>query len=61
NTTMGVAGESEYSDMNHIISELEFADGIMKRIGCPIIDVSNKAVEETAEIIMKLTKLKNNK
>lgn len=61
NTTMGIARESEYSDMNHIINELEFADSIMKRIGCPIIDVSNKAVEETAEIIMKLTKLKNNK
>ena len=56
NSSMGVEAETQYSDMNHIIKELEFADDIMKKIGCPIIDVSNKAVEETAEIIMKLIK-----
>ena len=26
----------------------------MKKIGCPIIDVSNKAIEETTEIILSL-------
>lgn len=60
NTTMGVGVESSYSDLNNIIEELEFAQGIMKKIGCPIIDISNKAVEETAEIIMKLVKKKSN-
>lgn len=58
NTAMGVIGDSQYSDMNQIINELEFAERIMKNLGCPIIDISNKAVEETAEIIMKLTKNK---
>ena len=58
NSTMGVVGESSYSDMNHIIHELEFADQLMKKLGCPIIDVSNRAVEETAEIIMNLAKYK---
>ncbi|AWW32743.1 kinase/pyrophosphorylase [Echinicola strongylocentroti] len=56
NMVMGVGAESSYSDLGHIIDELEFAEGIMKRIGCPIIDVSNNAVEETAEEIMKIIK-----
>lgn len=56
NSTMGVLGDSSYSDMNHIIDELEFADQLMKKLGCPIIDVSNRAVEETAEIIMNHVK-----
>ncbi|GGZ37563.1 phosphoenolpyruvate synthase regulatory protein [Echinicola pacifica] len=55
NTNMGVAGDSAYADMHQILEELELADSLMKKLGCPIIDVSNKAVEETAEIIMKLT------
>lgn len=56
NTTMGVASATDYSDLNNIIEELEFADRIMKKIKCPVIDITNKAVEETAEIIMKLHK-----
>lgn len=58
NSTMGVVGDSSYSDMNNIINELEFADQLMKKLSCPIIDVSNRAVEETAEIIMNLAKYK---
>ncbi len=60
NTNMGVNAGSHYSDMNYIIEELEFADRVMKKIGCPVIDVSNKAVEETAEVIMKLIKHNHN-
>lgn len=61
NSTMGVKSNSQYADMNQIINELEFAEKIMKKLGCPIIDVSNKAVEETAEIIMKINNTKNKK
>lgn len=61
NTTMGVDAESSYSDLNNIISELEYAEDIMKKVGCPIIDVSNNAVEETAEQIMKLIKVQTKK
>ncbi|MEM9857273.1 MAG: pyruvate, water dikinase regulatory protein [Bacteroidota bacterium] len=58
NTAMGLNTESSYSDLNNIINELEFADAIMKKVGCPIIDVTNNAVEETAEKIMKLINIK---
>ncbi|TRX51906.1 kinase/pyrophosphorylase [Fulvivirga sp. M361] len=58
NTTMGVSEDFNYSDLNNIITELEFADQVMKKIGCPVINISNKAVEETAEIIIKLINAK---
>jgi regulator of PEP synthase PpsR (kinase-PPPase family) len=58
NSTMGVYLDTDYSDMGLILEELDFADSIMKRIGCPVIDVTNQAVEETAEQIMKMRSLK---
>ena len=52
--TMGVLGYSEYNDMNKILDELDYAEKVAKRIGCPVIDVSHKAVEETANTIMQI-------
>ena len=42
--------------MARILEELGYAEKIMKKIGCPMIDVSNKAVEETADIIINILK-----
>jgi regulator of PEP synthase PpsR (kinase-PPPase family) len=53
---LGLPKGSNYASMERILNEIEFAEKIMKRIGCPIIDVSNKAVEETAEIITSILK-----
>lgn len=50
--TLGVSGNSDYTDEIQIFEELEYALEIMKKLGCPIIDVQNKAVEETAELII---------
>ena len=52
------AGENKYANMDRILEEIEFAESLMKKIGCPIINVSNKAIEETAEKI--ITYLKRN-
>ena len=49
---MGLDNSAEYADMKRIGEELEYAKGIMRRIHCPIINVSNRAIEETAGIIM---------
>ncbi|MFA7534233.1 MAG: kinase/pyrophosphorylase, partial [Tissierellaceae bacterium] len=54
--SMGLSGGSDYADLNRILDELEYAEKIMKRIGCPIIDVSNKAIEETSELVINLLK-----
>lgn len=55
---LGLERGSSYATYERILDELEYADKIMKRIGCPIIDVSNKAIEETAEVILNFV-LKN--
>ncbi len=53
---LGLGDDMPYVQMDRIISELEYAENIMKQINCAIIDVSNKAVEETASIIMDMRK-----
>lgn len=57
--SLGVHGPSAYSDQMRIFDELEYARGIMRQIGCPIIDVANRAIEETAEIILSHRKKMN--
>ena len=50
--TLGVDGNTDYIDEIQIFEELEYALEIMGKIGCQIIDVQNKAIEETAELII---------
>lgn len=52
--TMGLTGDANYANVDRIVAELEYARSIMKRLRCPIIDVSNKAVEETANRILEI-------
>lgn len=51
---LGLNAHASYASPQRILEELQFANRIMERIGCPVIDVSKKAVEETAAIIMDL-------
>jgi regulator of PEP synthase PpsR (kinase-PPPase family) len=50
--TLGLAENATYAQTERIKVELEYADKIMERIGCAVFDVSNKAVEETASLIL---------
>ena len=43
-----------YSDLTEIYEELERAEQIHRRLGCPVIEVSNLAIEETARRIIRL-------
>ena len=52
--SLGLSSGSSYASLGRILDELEYADKIMKKIGCPIIDVSNRAIEETSEIVLSL-------
>lgn len=52
--TLGLGGQASYASAERILEELEYAEKIMKRIGCPVIDVTNKAVEETASKILEI-------
>ncbi len=56
---LGLAATASYANMDRIKQELVYADEVMKRLGCLVIDVSNKAVEETAGIILDAFRLKS--
>lgn len=49
---VGLPEGASYAAMERIQRELEYAESVMRRIGCRIIDVSDKAIEETAGLIM---------
>jgi regulator of PEP synthase PpsR (kinase-PPPase family) len=51
--SLGLTSEASYASYERILAELDHAEDIMKRLGCPQIDVSDKAVEETAAIILE--------
>jgi regulator of PEP synthase PpsR (kinase-PPPase family) len=52
--TLGLAADALYAQIERIQKELEHAESVMARIGCVVIDVSNKAVEETASMIEEM-------
>ncbi|WP_276355974.1 pyruvate, water dikinase regulatory protein [Cohnella caldifontis] len=51
---LGLPDTAPYATAERIEKELRHAREIMDKIGCVVIDVSNKAVEETASLIMEL-------
>jgi [pyruvate, water dikinase]-phosphate phosphotransferase / [pyruvate, water dikinase] kinase len=53
---LGLDSEASYANMQRIKEELQFFDKIVEKIGCQVVDVSNKAVEETANVILDLYK-----
>lgn len=50
--SMGLSDGASYADFTRINEELEYAKGIMRKLHCLVIDVSNKAIEETANTII---------
>lgn len=55
---LGLSKQASYAKMERILDEIEYSETIMDKIGCPIIDVSTKAIEETAGLILELLKEK---
>ncbi len=49
---LGLDNSASYADTIRIEEELKYSKEIMEKIGCYVIDVSNKAIEETAGIII---------
>ena len=49
---LGLDGNAVYADMERIDDELAYANQVFERLGCKTINVSNNAIEETAEIIL---------
>lgn len=49
---MGLKDTANYANMERIFTELEYAEKVMKELKCKVIDTTDKAVEETASIIL---------
>ena len=49
---LGLNGKAHYANIDRIKEELEYFDRIATKIGCRVIDVTNKAIEETANEII---------
>ncbi|MCY6372121.1 pyruvate, water dikinase regulatory protein [Clostridium ganghwense] len=45
--------EIEYANAERVLDELDYAEKIMRRLRCKTIDVTQRAIEDTALIIMK--------
>jgi len=53
--TMRVANRTNYDDMGYILAELDWCEDIFRRHPeWPVIDVTRRAVEETAAIILRI-------
>ena len=44
--TLELIAGAEYASMERIKREIAFADKLIAELGCPVIDVTNKAIEE---------------
>lgn len=50
--SLGLSNNANYASIERINYELEYSKRIMEKLNCMVIDVSSKAVEETAGIII---------
>ncbi|MCY0888478.1 MAG: kinase/pyrophosphorylase [Alicyclobacillaceae bacterium] len=51
---LGLTADASYASPERIAEELNYAHRVMERLRCPVIDVSDRAVEETAHLILDL-------
>jgi [pyruvate, water dikinase]-phosphate phosphotransferase / [pyruvate, water dikinase] kinase len=51
---LGLNSEANYANMERIKQELVYFNQIVDKIGCRVVEVSNKAVEESANVIFNL-------
>lgn len=45
--------ELQYANGERVLQELDFADRLIRRLNCKVIDVTKRAIEDTALIIME--------
>ncbi len=53
---LGLAASAGYASWPRVIEELAYARHVFDRLGCPVVDVSHQAVEETAEHVLTMWK-----
>lgn len=53
----GITSPTKYASFDRIQEEFDFAQEVYKRIGCQTLDVSQRSIEESAAIILKMLDL----
>lgn len=56
---LGLTGQSDYSDPQAIADEIKAARAVYRRAGFPVVDVTDRPIEETAEEIIGIIKRRN--
>ncbi|MFN2339640.1 MAG: pyruvate, water dikinase regulatory protein [Halanaerobium sp.] len=51
---LGLDSSVDYVSIEKIYEELEYAEKIMRKVGCPVIDMTKKAVEEAANLVIDI-------
>lgn len=51
-----ISSDIEYAGDARILEEFEFADKIIRKLGCKTVDITKRAIEDTALIIMESIK-----
>jgi [pyruvate, water dikinase]-phosphate phosphotransferase / [pyruvate, water dikinase] kinase len=52
--TMGAARNRQYAELMEIYEELEQAGKLHRKLGCPVIDISELSIEETAHRVLRV-------
>jgi [pyruvate, water dikinase]-phosphate phosphotransferase / [pyruvate, water dikinase] kinase len=52
--TMGASRNKQYAELMEIYEELDVATKLHRRLGCPVIDISELSIEETAHRILRV-------
>jgi regulator of PEP synthase PpsR (kinase-PPPase family) len=52
--TMGASRNRQYAELMEIYEELDEATKLHRRLGCPVIDISELSIEETAHRILRV-------
>jgi [pyruvate, water dikinase]-phosphate phosphotransferase / [pyruvate, water dikinase] kinase len=57
--TLGLTMGADYADPTRIESEVDHAAGVFRKLGCPVVDVTSRAVEETASRVLEIVQRYN--
>jgi regulator of PEP synthase PpsR (kinase-PPPase family) len=57
--SIGLDGAPGYASLERVERELAYAKEVFLRLGCRVIDVTNQAVEETANRVLKILEEKS--
>ena len=51
---MGLGADANYASMERIMAELNYAEDVFRRLRCPVIDATDRAIEETANQVLEV-------